>query len=217
MPWDRHWAVAHEATKFDGTSWAHCSNFMIGARTPALAGIWAELNEAAGSITLRHKDLGSITFDPDGDDTAFLDWIAPLCPTNRATPKAIVKAVDRGLTDSPFASVSIMNRASHHSAETAIGHPLEMERWRANIWIEGFDAWDELSWIGKTLRLGEAEFEVREHCARCLHTAANPVTGVRDADTLGMLKNTFGHQNFGVYAVVTKSGPVAVSDQVQVL
>ena len=52
---------------------------------------------------------------------------------------------------------------------------------------------------------------------RCLATATNPVTGVRDTDTLGALKNTFGHQHFGVYAVVTKDGHVALGDQAQVL
>ena len=42
MPWDRVWAVTHEATKFDANApqWASCHNFMIGSRTPGLAGIW---------------------------------------------------------------------------------------------------------------------------------------------------------------------------------
>ncbi|MCF2872914.1 MOSC domain-containing protein [Octadecabacter sp. G9-8] len=217
MPWDRHWAVTHDTTKFDGTGWAHCRNFMIGSRTPALAGIWAQLDESAGTITLRHHDIGSVSFDPDGDTSAFLDWVAPLCPPNRVAPKAIVKADGRGMTDSPFASISIMNRASHKAVEAAMGQSLEQERWRANIWLDGIDAWNELDWMGKTIRVGEAEFEIREPCVRCMHTAANPVTGHRDADTLGTLKTSFGHTNFGVYATVVKSGHVAIGDQAQVL
>lgn len=217
MPWDRHWAVTHEDSKFDGSAWAHCRNFMIGARTPGLAGIWAELDVATQTITLRHQDLGEITFNPDDTDTGFLDWVAPLCPSDRATPKAIIKATDRGMTDSKFPSVSIMNRASHMAVEAVIGHPLEMERWRGNIWLDGLDAWAELEWMGQTVRIGEAELEIREPCVRCMLTATNPVTGVRDADTLGALKNTFGHQHFGVYAVVTKDGHVALGDQAQVL
>lgn len=217
MPWDRHWAVTHEATKFDGSEWAHCRNFMIGARTPSLAGIWAELNEDAGKITLRHQDIGSVTFDPDGDYTAFLDWVAPLCQPERAMPKGIVKACDRGMTDSEIPSVSIMNRASHAAVEATIGHPLEQERWRANIWLDGVSAWDELDWIGKTVRIGSTEFEIKEPCVRCMLTVANPVTGLRDADTLGTLQKTFGHKHFGVYAVVTKSGAVARGDTCEVL
>jgi len=204
MPWDRHWAVTHDATKFEGTDWAHCRNFMIGARTPSLAAIWAEFDEDAHLITLRHK-------------SAFLDWVAPLCPPERATPQEVVKADDRGMTDSPFPSVSIMNRASHIAVEHALGAPLEMERWRANIWVDDIPAWEELTWIGKTLRIGSAEFEIREACERCMLTASNPITGERDTDTLGVLKNTFGHKNFGVYAVVTKDGHVACGDTCEVL
>lgn len=217
MPWDRHWAVTHEATKFDGTAWAHCRNFMIGARTPGLAGIWASLDETRGFITLRHQDRGEISFDPDADDSAFLEWVAPLCDPDRALPKAIVKAKDRGMTDVDYPSVSIMNRASHAAVEAAIGHPLEQERWRANIWLDGLDPWQEMDWIGHTVRIGGAEFEIREHCERCMLTATNPVTGIRDADTLGALEGSFGHKNFGVYAVVTKSGPVSRGDPCEVI
>lgn len=217
MPWDRHWAVTHEQTKFDGSGWVMCRNFMIGSRNPKLTGIWSEFDEKSGMITLRHQDCGEVTFNPDDDDTAFLDWVAPLCSTDRAAPKAIVKARDRGMTDSPFASISIANRQSHEAVAHAIGHPFEIERWRANIWLDGVDAWDERSWIGKSIRIGDVELEIREPIVRCLATAGNPVTGVRDADTIGTLNNTFGHQHFGVYGVVTKAGHVALGDQAQVL
>ena len=217
MPWDRHWAVTHDQTKFDGSGWSYCRNFMIGSRAPKLAGIWAELDENTGLITLRHQDCGEITFNPDQDDATFLEWVSPLCPSDRAAPSAIVKAEGRGMTDSKFPSISIANTASHQAVEGAIGHPLEMERWRANIWLDGVSAWDELDWIGKKIRIGEAELEVCEPIVRCLATAANPVTGVRDADTLGTLKNTFGHQHFGVNAIVRKDGHVALGDQAQVL
>lgn len=217
MPWDRHWAVPHDASKFDGTAWAHCRNFMTGSRTPGLAGIWAKFDETTGKITLRQQDLGAISFNPDDDCAAFLDWVAPLCPPDRGMPTAVVKAADRGMTDSDFPSVSIMTKSSHRAVEGALGQPLETERWRANIWIDGVPAWSELDWIGKTIRIGGAEFEVREPCVRCMLTATNPVTGLRDVDTLGVLQSSFGHQNFGVYAMVTKSGPVSRGDPCEVI
>ncbi|SMX39589.1 MOSC domain-containing protein [Octadecabacter ascidiaceicola] len=217
LPWDRHWAVTHDLTKFDGSGWVMCRNFMIGSRTPNLAGIWAELDEATGQITLRHQDLGAITFNPNEDAPAFLDWVAPLCPTGRAVPTGIVSVEGRGMTDSDYPSVSIMTRSSHAAVEDAIGQPLEHERWRGNIWLNGTQPFEEFDWIGKTIRIGTAELEIREPIERCMHTASNPVTGERDADTLGTLNSKFGHQNFGVYAVVTKDGHVALSDQAEVL
>ena len=63
MPWDRHWAVTHDASKFDHNNprWVMCRNFMIGVATPGLAGIWAQLDESTATITLTHADLGSLT------------------------------------------------------------------------------------------------------------------------------------------------------------
>ncbi len=217
LPWDRHWAVAHELSKFDGANWAPCQNFMIGTRTPGLAGLWAEFDEGAGVITLRHQDLGTLTFAPETDRDKFLSWIAPLCPPDRAEPRGIVRAEDRGMTDTDYASVSIMNLASHDAVATAANQPLEIERWRGNIWVSNLPAWEEFSWVGKRLRVGTAVFEVRERIRRCLHTAANPVTGTRDVDTLGTLENNWGHKDFGVYAVVVQSGEIALGDRIEVL
>lgn len=217
LPRDRHWAVTHDISKYDGSGWASCQNFMIGTRTPKLAGIWAKLDDASGQITLRHQDTGSITFDPNTGSDAFLDWVAPLCPADRAVPTGIVTAEGRGMTDSDYPSVSIMTRTSHAAVEAAIGTSLEIERWRGNIWLDGAQPFEELEWIGKTIRIGTAELEIREPIKRCMHTAANPISGVRDADTLGTLKSTFGHQYFGIYAVVTRNGHVALGDQAEVL
>ena len=90
-------------------------------------------------------------------------------------------------------------------------------RWRGNIHLEGLDAWAEFDWVGKTIGIGSAEMEVREPIERCLATTANPETGKRDADTLGALNSNWGHQNFGVYAMVTKSGEIALGDAVTLL
>jgi len=86
MPWDRHWAVTHSATKFnaDAPEWTRCRSFMIGASTPGLAGIWAELDEASATVKLTHQTLGTISFCPDNPDNMhlFFAWLAPLCPAD---------------------------------------------------------------------------------------------------------------------------------------
>jgi hypothetical protein len=48
-------------------------------------------------------------------------------------------------------------------------------------------------------------------------TAANPNTGLRDADTLGVLQENWGHQQFGVFGVVVTSGQIAIGDKFEVL
>ncbi|MCR9127706.1 MAG: MOSC domain-containing protein [Rhodobacteraceae bacterium] len=216
MPWDRHWAVTHDQTTYAGGAWAPCQNFMIGTRTPGLAGLWAELDETNARVSLRHKDLGEMAFHPDDPQEAaqFLAWVAPLTPANRAGARAVVTA-DRGMTDTDYPSVSLLNHASHRAVADRIGRPIEPERWRCNIWLEGLDPWQEFDLIGQKLRIGSTVLALRDPIERCLHTAANPETGLRDADTLGALRGGWGHQNFGVYAEVIESGAIAPGDKVE--
>ncbi|NNK16980.1 MAG: MOSC domain-containing protein [Sulfitobacter sp.] len=217
MPWDRTWAVTHEASKAEAaeTAWVSCHNFMIGTRTPALAGIWARLDEVERRVTLTHQDLGELSFCPDEQEgvAAFLNWVAPLCPENRACPTGIVTAGARGMTDSDYPSVSLMNVASHRAVEQAISGPLELERWRGNIWIDGAAEWEEFGWLGRNIQIGAATLRLREPIERCAHTTANPRTGQRDADTLGTLERDFGHQDFGIYAEVVNGGEIRIGDK----
>lgn len=221
MPWDRVWAVTHEATKFDGSNpeWASCHNFMIGSRTPGLVGIWAKLDTANRCVTLTHQDLEPLSFAPDDatDAARFLDWVAPLCPAHRAAPTAIVAAPDRGMTDTPYASVSIMNTASHRAVADALGVEITKERWRGNIWLDDAPAWAEFGWIGRDIKLGSAVLRIREPIERCALTNTNPITGQRDTATLDILNSAFGHQDFGVYAEVIQSGDIALGDKAEVI
>jgi uncharacterized protein YcbX len=219
LPWDRHWAVLHDLARHDGDGWAPCQNFMIGARIPALAGLWAELEDTTGTVTVRHQKLGEFRFRPDDplEAQSFFAWLAPILPDDRAQPRRIVTAGKRGMTDSDFPSVSIMNMASHRAVSQKIGRPVESERWRGNIWLDGLAPWEEFDWIGRDLRIGAAMLRIREPIVRCMHTTANPVSGIRDTDTLGALEDGWGHQDFGVNAEVVQSGTVSVNDPIEVM
>lgn len=217
MPWDRTWAVAHETAKTDGTEWASCANFTRVAKVAVLQAVKANLDEQSERVTLTHPDLQDFSFQPDHDVEAFLAWIAPLMPKDRAQSTRIVRIPNRGMTDSDFPSVSLNSLASNRAVEAALSTPLAPERWRGNIWFDGFEPWVEFEWIGKTVRIGECELAVCERITRCLATTANPKTGIRDADTLGALKTGWDHKDFGVYAKVTKSGNIKTGDTVEVL
>ncbi|WP_166418467.1 MOSC domain-containing protein [Cochlodiniinecator piscidefendens] len=216
LPMDRHWAVLHEAAKTTGGAWASCANFSRGAKAPHLMAIKAKYDEGTGLLTLRHPDLSEITFDPNTQSAEFINWVTPLMPSDRAASTGITHANGRGITDSEFASVAITNTASNAALSELLGRELSPLRWRSNIWLDNLPAWEEASMVGKTLRIGSAELEIREQITRCRATTANPETGVIDADTLGALKS-LGHQQFGVYGVVTKAGTVAITDRAEIL
>jgi uncharacterized protein YcbX len=117
------------------------------------------------------------------------------------------------MTDSDFPSVAILNTASLADLSAQMGMDLSPDRWRGNLWLDGAAPWAEFDWIGQSIRIGGAVLQIKERITRCSATRVDPKTGLTNADTLGALEANFGHQDFGVYAVVTQSGPIAVGDE----
>jgi uncharacterized protein len=216
MPWDRVWAIGHEASRVDPTvgDWVPCANFSRGAKSPELMAIRARLEEDTGVVTLRHPRRPDLAVNPDlpEDAARLIEWVLPISDPNRAQPAFVTRARARGMTDSAFPSVSILNRASLAALSQRAGRPLEMERFRGNVWLDGLGPWQEFEWIGRDLRIGGAVLRVRERITRCKATTVNPETGRVDADTLAALEAGWGHQDFGIYAEVVAGGAVAVGD-----
>lgn len=214
LPWDRVWAVAHTESKADGSEWVPCAHFSRGSKAAGLGAISSSLDEASGLITLTHPSLGSLTFHPDQQPERLIDWAGPLIPANRAPSHRLIRAAERGFTDSDFPSVTLCSAASHRAVERQIGTDLSPHRWRGNIWFDGIEAWSEFEWIGRDIRIGDAVLRPRERTDRCLATHNNPETGERDHDILSALE-AFGHQDFSVRAIVVQGGQVSVGDTVE--
>ena len=75
---------------------------------------------------------------------------------------------------------------------------------------------DEFNWVGSNIKIGEVELEVIEPIERCNATKTNPQNGIRDVDTLQILRDNFQHQNFGVYCKVLSDGEIKIGDRVKV-
>lgn len=213
LPFDRHWAVAHQAARL-APGWNACTNFLRGAKAPALMAVEALLD--GDTVTLRHPDRPVLTFRPDdvADLPRLLDWLQPLLPTGRAAPVSIAQA-GRAMTDSAYPSVSVISLASCRALGEAMGlPPLDPRRFRGNLVVDGLDPFAEFAWVGQHLQIGDAVLEVVERIERCRATSASPATGVIDADTLSALNGHYGHQDFGVFARVTKGGTIRLGDKV---
>jgi uncharacterized protein YcbX len=221
MPWDRHWAIAHADAKVDPSNpeWARCMNFARAARGHQLMAVTSQYDEATGIITLEHPDLETISVNPDDTEDAALlvEWVTKISNPSRSLPTQIFKAPDRGMTDSNTPTISIHTKASLDALADAVGASLDQRRFRGNIWIEGPDAWEEFNWIGKTIRIGEAEFNITDPIERCVATTVNPDTGEADRETLEALKSNWGHMDFGVFGIVSKAGKVSLGDKLEIL
>ena len=217
LPWDRFWAVAHEAAKLR-EGWSPCVNFARGAKAPALMAITCRLDEAARIVTLHHPERGSLAFRPDAteDLPAFLDWVTPLNPAERAQPQKIVTA-GRGMTDSSWPSVSLLSLSSLAELSARMGLDLSPHRFRGNLWVEGWAPWAEWGMLGRRLQIGAAVLEIRERITRCKATTVDVETGQPRGDTLSSLQTLYGHQDFGLYAEVVTPGEIALGQEVTLL
>lgn len=214
LPLDRAWAVLTGAAEDTG-AWQSCRNFARGCYGPELMAVTARSD--GSRITFQHPKRPDLTIDPATGGAALVDWILPIYPSERPAPKALIKAPAEGMADAPFPSVAIMGRAALDALSEAAGQPMDPRRFRGNLWLDGLAPFEELDWVGRTLRIGDTELRIDERIERCRATEANPDTGSRDVNTLALLRDTWGHTDFGVKAVVTKGGAISCGDAVELL
>jgi uncharacterized protein YcbX len=115
--------------------------------------------------------------------------------------------------------VTLVNAASMEALAANVGSPVDERRFRMNVTIEGLEPWAEHDWIGQSIRIGDAEFDVTGPVVRCLATHANPVTGERDIEVMQTLTREFGHERptMGVLAVPRAASTLRVGDEVALL
>ena len=126
-------------------------------------------------------------------------------------------AVDRGATG----AASLISRASLARLAVAGGRDaVDVRRFRMLIEIDGVGPHDEDTWVGRTVRIGEAIVRFNGHVGRCLFTSRHPETGEVDLPTLDILRNYRGEVPsteplpFGIYGEVFAAGAVRVGDAV---
>jgi uncharacterized protein YcbX len=93
-------------------------------------------------------------------------------------------------------------------------------RFRMTVELDGCEPYEEDSWNGRSVRLGEAVVWVGDGVARCVLTTMHPDTGEKDFDTLRVLAGYRKRDTellFGVYADVLEPGRIRVGDVVEPL
>ena len=219
LPFDRHWAVAHEAAGFDGnpTEWKAKSNFVRGVAGPQLMAVKATLSADERRVRLTHHQRPDLDVAPDKPEDAkrLVAWLAPLWPDTRPAAARPVTAGEHALTDVPDPYVSILNLASLRTLSQRADRDLSIHRFRGNFWVDGMAPWEEFDWIGREVLLGDSRLRVEERITRCNATKVDPESGRPDVDTLGILEEAYDHRDFGVYARVIEGGTVRVGDGVE--
>lgn len=211
---DRIWAIRHAHGNATSGIWGRCGHFNRAARSPALMAITARYDAARRRVALAHPDRPALAIAPDepADQAALLAWLAPLIAPHLPPPAEVIAAPPQGMTDTPYASVSILSLSSLAALSQAAGGDLSPHRFRANVWIDGAQPWAEADLVGREITLGTARLHVTEPISRCRAITADPATGRIDTDLMGLLDRLRGAPVFGVYARVIAPGKVRLGD-----
>ena len=206
---DRAWALLNEQAP-DTDDWQPRRNFLQVASGPALAAIGAVSTETGVLLTHPHRD--PLDLAPATAPEALGHWIGDLWPPDRPAPARLVSAPPQGMTDVPFASVSVGNLASLRALSQKAGFDIDMRRFRINLWLDGLAPWEEIDLLGGDITLGSATLAPVEPIERCRAPDANPRTATRDISMLGLLERAWDTRNFGVYFMVATAGTVTLGD-----
>lgn len=217
LPGDREWAVLTEAGEAHvgpgaPDRWLPKGCFLRGAASASLQAVqggWCD-----GALQLRHPDHPPISADPQTQGERLVDWLAQMWPQDKPAPSRIVRA-PTAFTDVRWPWISILSLDSLRALESQMGRPLGIERWRGNLWVEGWAPWAERGLPGQILRIGEVELRVTQTIGRCAATSADPATGTIDLDMPEALQRLYGNSDFGIYAEVASGGEIALNDEVR--
>ena len=114
---------------------------------------------------------------------------------------------------------TLHGRRSLAAIAAAIDEPphLTEKRFRSNIAVEGLDTWEEQSWIGRNLRIGDIEFKAVSPVTRCLATHAHPITGKRDHPIMKTLLQLLPVERptFAILMTTDRRGWIRIGDWVE--
>ncbi|MEC8126066.1 MAG: MOSC domain-containing protein [Pseudomonadota bacterium] len=155
-----------------------------------------------------HGDVLAIDRDPfDGDTLA--QWIRSLSPD---LGQLTLETLTTGFTDEREAYLSLLNRSTVTAIAEATDTSDHPERYRSNLLIDGVHPFEELSWVGSTLQIGKATFEVIEPIVRCRATEFD-WHGLRTAGFLDRLDRQLNTDVCGLFLRSLDESEIVVGDQ----
>src|SRR5258707_734721 len=95
----------------------------------------------------------------------------------------------KGLSPQPLPCVAAI--------EDMIGQPVHPLRFRANLYVSGWPAWQEFELLGQTLAIGETRLKVVKRIVRCAATNVDPETAARDLNIPSAIMRRLGHNECG--------------------
>jgi uncharacterized protein len=221
VPADRIYAIENGPSGFDRAAPAYFPKqyFLMLMRNERLATLGTNFDEASHTLSIRHDDREVVRADlrTAQGRAAVESFFATFCADELRGPPRVLHAPGHSFSDVAKKVVSIINLASVAAIESAVGLPVDPLRFRGNLYVQGWPAWQEFDLLNREIAIGgSARLKVVKRITRCAATNVDPRTGIRDLAIPGTLMRTFDHADCGVYAEVLTGGPISIGDSVNV-
>lgn len=182
--------------------------------SPNRAGKWFNIKQHSALMTYRSRLMdGSVeVVAPDGSSVGLDSGLLRRFEAESSRPLELRELPGGNFDDS---HVLIVNLASVEAFEREANMPIDHRRFRANLYVRGLEPYEELSWLGRRIRAGDAELEVTSRCERCKVITMDPDTTEATPELLRLLAERHD-ERFGMYCQVVRPGMVAVGDPVGV-
>lgn len=213
MPLDRAYAIAHGTTQFDpdAPTYLQKTYFLALMTHPRLAGLRVSFEEMRHEIQVERQGAPAFTANLSDEVgraafSAYLDEF--IGGEAKGTPR-VVTARGHMFSDVRDRCLSVLNLASIAALSEQAGQVLDPQRFRANVYVDGLDPWDERSWAkGAEISLGDVRLRVLKPISRCAAINVNLQSARVDCNLPLLLKERFERNFMGVYAEVIGGGTV---------
>ncbi len=198
------------------------SNLRMSA--PACSSLLLPLAEPDAEDFTLHRVWYSDRYAQDCGDAAS-DWLSAFLDERVRIVRAVrppgrpLLSEGEGRVCAGFADSSpalAISRASLDDLNARLDHPLTMDRFRPNLVVEGFAAFEEDQWGRR--RVGGVPTHGGRPCPRCVATLVDQATGVRGVEPLRTLatfrRNAAGLVEFGVNVFFDAPGVFHAGDAV---
>jgi uncharacterized protein YcbX len=218
LPADRRYAIENGPSGFDAAApvWMSKSYFLMLMRDERLAGLRTHFEDNTNLLTIRENDKVAARGDLETAEgrAAIEAFFATNFAHELKGPPKVISGGGHSFSDVAKKVVSIINLGSVAAIEDMIGQPVHPLRFRANLYVSGWPAWQELELLGQTLAIGETRLKVVKRIVRCAAVNVDPETAARDLAIPQALMQRLGHNDCGIYAEVIAGGAVAVGDTI---
>jgi hypothetical protein len=216
IPFDRAYAIENGPGRFDPDQ-PRCLpkvNFLMLMRNERLATFESRFEPETETLTIYRagKQVARGQLSSKLGRQMIEQFLAAYMKAELRGAPRIVQAPGHSFSDVDQKCLHIINLASVAELERQVGKPVYPLRFRANVYLRGLPAFEELRWVGQRIRLGDAELDVFARTQRCEATNVDPVTGARDMAIPQALSRSYGHTDMGIYASVARGSTIRPGD-----